>query len=93
MKTWSFKIEGAYFSTIQQVIGVARSLGFDGCGNTIRRRLKRGANTWEELIAAPKHQKSEAGKVLKTMRNKEKTQMAQLCAELDARKSALKEQK
>jgi hypothetical protein len=83
-------IDGQHFGAIAYAFAAARDRGFAGAKTTFATRLKHGATTWAELLAP---MKEDGGRVATCAahRAEEKALMAQLCAELDARKAALKE--
>jgi hypothetical protein len=88
-------VDGELIDSLQTVINMARTRGFTGCDNTIIYRIQHGATTWAELLAPVDEGASKGGRVSGQRRAtrlaKEKELMAQLCAELDARKAAIKE--
>lgn len=79
-------IEGLRFSHLDGVYRKAVELGFDGCDETIKHRLKQGITTWAELTKPVNRGQSESGKRAYTSKHSE---MAAVIAALDARKKAM----
>lgn len=88
-------IDGEHFACMSHAFAAARARGFAGCSQSFGARLKRGCTTWAELMApleAGSRLGGQRAQITKAAhRAEEKALMAQLCAELDARKAALKE--
>ena len=82
-------IEGMHFPSLRVLCSVAMTRGFTGSSKVIRNRVKAGATTWAELLAPPHVNNGNLAKCAER-RAKEKALMAQLCAELDARKAAIR---
>jgi hypothetical protein len=84
-------IDGQHFDAVSHAFAAAKERGFDGGEETFNARLRRGATTWSELLAPVQPNGKNGASKRATHRAEEKALMAQLCAELDARKAALKE--
>jgi len=83
-------IEGERYATLHALFSTAKGRGFAGGITTFQARLKQGATTWAELLAPVQEHRGRAA-TRAAHRAEEKALMAQLCAELDARKAALRE--
>ena len=84
-------IDGEHFDSMSFAIASAKHRGFTGSKETFFARVKRGATTWAEILAPVGKQGINSNPGRAAFRAREKAQMAQMCAELDARKAALQE--
>jgi ATP phosphoribosyltransferase regulatory subunit HisZ len=85
-------IEGERYATLHALFSTAKGRGFAGGITTFQARLKQGATTWAELLAPVDTSRTGQAQTARAAhRAEEKALMAQLCAELDARKAALRE--
>ncbi len=85
-------IEGDYFQNVHAILNVAQEKGFVGSYHELYRRLKSGLNRWEWLCApvdVKNVQRSLHAQVTaRAKRLAAKQSMAELIAQMDARKTA-----
>lgn len=85
-----FTIEGDHFDSIQRLHAIAVERGFDGSVGATAGRLRNGASTWAELVV-PTLKCAVRGAATRKIANAiARAEMAAMCAELDARRAALK---
>ena len=84
-----YEVEGVPFKGFKNVAAVARTMGYVGGDKVIYNRLRAGDRTWDRLCRPIGENKLNAAR--KAKRDASRQEMAQLCAEIDARKKLLQE--
>lgn len=79
-----FVIDGMRFESAHRVYVAAIARGFEGCEDTILRRLRCGCTTWAELTKKPAPSGSRKGKG-----ERSRAECAMMLADIDARKAQI----
>lgn len=83
-------IDGEPVETIKRVFTLCRNRGYDGSLQNLHYRLSNGINTWAELSKpVDKEMYADRKKAAARTAARKKSEMHDICAELDARKKAL----
>ena len=80
-------IEGRNFTGLNHVLRVAQAHGFSGSASTMATRLKKGIDTWKELLKPTNERRATA---IRERNIRHKQEMTDLIATLDARKKEIK---
>lgn len=82
----NFAIEGKVIPTLKILFSLCQKRGYNGSMQNLQARVLKGRRTWAEL-SKPVYEKMSAAR--KELAARKKSEMHDICAELDARKKAL----